>query len=120
MGAYYGSVHVHSENREAVRAVLARLSRKNKNWFWLGPNLGGWIGVYPNLYGQDSSVARDLARGLPGELFYLMVRDDDVFAYDYYREGIASTNIAPDPIVPTSCRSARGRPCAAARQRLRT
>ena len=61
--------------------------RKEKCRFWLGPALGGWIGVYPQLYGQDSTVAQRLARKLPGELFNLMVYDDDVFAYDYYCAG---------------------------------
>jgi hypothetical protein len=87
MGCFYGSVQVRGEDREAVRAVLEGLARKNRTRCWLGPSLGGWIGVYPQLYGQDSSLARDLARRLPQEIFRLTVYDDDVFEYDYYRGG---------------------------------
>ena len=87
MGCFYGSMQIRGEDREAVRVVLERMARADKNRFWLGPHLGGWIGVYSNLLGQDPSIAEDLARRLPGELFHVMVHDDDVFAYDYYRDG---------------------------------
>jgi hypothetical protein len=87
MGGFYGSVQVRGEDRVALRVVLEGMARSNKHRFWLGPALGGWIGVYPILRGQDPSVAPDLARRLPGELFDLMVYDDDVFAYGYYRDG---------------------------------
>jgi hypothetical protein len=87
MGAFYGSVQVRTDDHEAVRKVLEALARKHKNRFYLGPNLGGWIGVYANLYGQDLGTAQDLARKLRVDVFQLSVYDDDVFAYDFYRKG---------------------------------
>ncbi len=87
MGAFYGSVQVRCATRETLLEVLEDLSAKKKTRFWLGPVLGSWTGVYPMLHGLDPSIARDLARRLGGELFYLVVHDDDVFAYEYYRDG---------------------------------
>jgi hypothetical protein len=87
LGAYYGSVQVCGQTQDTLREVLEDLSAKSKSRFWLGPALGRWTGVYPVLFGMDPSVARDLARRLGGEIFSLVVHDDDVFSYEYYRDG---------------------------------
>ncbi|MDR3619833.1 MAG: hypothetical protein P4L85_10830 [Paludisphaera borealis] len=84
MGAFYGSVQVRSEDREAVRSALEKLARKGGR-FLLGPSLNGWIGVYPDGGGQDFGVAKSLARKLSGEFVAVFVHDDDVFAYEYHR-----------------------------------
>jgi WD40 repeat protein len=87
VGATYGSVQVCCQTQDRVRDVLEDLSAKRKGRFWLGPALGRWTGVYPVLHGMDPSVARDLSRRLGGEVFSLVVHDDDAFQYEYYRDG---------------------------------
>jgi hypothetical protein len=97
MGGFYGSVQIRGEDRESVRSALEPLAKKKRR-FLLGPPLDGWIGVYPDGAGQDFGVARDLARRLKGELIAMLVHDDDVFAYEYYRDGrrIDQYNSIPD------------------------
>ena len=87
MGAFYGSVQVRGDDRDAIRAAVEGLSRKTGRKFLLGPSLDGWIGIYPDDCGQDLELAGDLARRLSGEAFAVRVHDDDFFAYEYYRGG---------------------------------
>ena len=87
MGAFYGSVQIRGEDRDAVQAALAEFSRKTGKKFLLGPPLNGWIGIYPDDTGQNLGLARDLARRLPGEIFAVRVHDNHDFAYEYYRDG---------------------------------
>lgn len=112
MGAFYDSVQIHSDDREAVRTLLEELAPKKKRRFLLGPALNGWIGVYPNV---DAAAARDLARRLRVELLALNVHDDDIFSYEYYRDGkrVDRYNSAPDYFEEVSAkerRMLRGRP----------
>jgi hypothetical protein len=112
MGAFYDSVQIHSDDHEAVRTALEELARKKKRRFLLGPVLNGWIGVYPN---SDIAAARDLARRLRVELVALNVHDDDIFSYEYYRDGkrVDQYNSAPDYFEEVSDkerRTLRGRP----------
>ncbi len=97
MGGFYGSVQIRSEDRDSVRSALERLARDQRQ-FLLGPPLNGWIGVYPNGAGQDFGVAGKLARRLKGELIAMLVHDDDIFAYEYYRDGrrVDQYNSVPD------------------------
>ncbi len=97
MGSFYGSVQIRGDDREPIRSVLEELARKKRR-FLLGPPLGGWIGVYPDGHGQDMAVARALAQRLPGEILAMLVHHDDVFAYEFYRDGrlIDQYNSAPD------------------------
>jgi WD40 repeat protein len=112
LGASYGSLQIYCQPHEEIREVLDELAVKRKSQYWLGPQLGSWTGVYPVLHGADPSVASDLARRLRGELFYLMVHDDDVFAYEYYHDGkrIDQYCSRPDYL---------GQPTASARKALR-
>jgi hypothetical protein len=98
MGAFYGSVQVRTDDREAVRGILEKLVAKQPTRFLVGPALRGWVGVYPEHHGQDERVAQAVARLFPGEVLYLMVHDDDLFAYAYYRGGqlLDQYNSCPD------------------------
>jgi hypothetical protein len=87
LGASYGSVQVSGQTQDTLRETLEGLSARLKMRFWLAPVLGRWTGVYPVLFGKDPIVARDLARRLGCEVFSLVVHDDDVFEYEYYRDG---------------------------------
>jgi hypothetical protein len=114
MGGFYGSVQVRGEDRESVRSALEPLARQKRR-FLLGPPLDGWIGVYPDGSGQDFGIARALARRLPGELIAMLAHDDDIFAYEYYRDGrrIDQYDSIPDYFKPVSeeqRRRLRGRP----------
>ncbi|SIO58828.1 hypothetical protein SAMN05444166_5825 [Singulisphaera sp. GP187] len=115
MGGFYSSIQVRGEDHDAVRGVLERLARTDKDRYWVGPALGGWVGVYPSLHVQDSGVTHDLARSLRGELISLFVYDDDIFAYECYRDGqcVDRYNSRPDMfgLLPESAREPlRGRP----------
>jgi hypothetical protein len=103
MGGFYGSIQVRGEDREPLRSALEELARKKRR-FLLGPPLGGWVGVYPDGSGQDFRVARALARRLSGELIAMLVHDDDIFAYEYYRNGrrIDQYDSSPDYFEPIS------------------
>jgi WD40 repeat protein len=116
MGGFYGSVQIRGVDRDAVKAVVEKLARKRKLRFLLGPQLGDWIGVYPECGGQDSKVGREFARELGAELIQLIVHDDDVFTYDYYHNGklVDQYNSCPDYFGETVSRRERlklvGRP----------
>src|SRR5690348_11725413 len=68
MGAFYGSIHVRTEDRAAVLAAVAQIARKQKTRFLVGPVLRGWVGVYPSTNGQDQGITRALARKLNYDL----------------------------------------------------
>jgi hypothetical protein len=114
MGGFYGSVQIRSEDRDSVRAAVERIATGRRR-FLIGPPLGGWIGVYPSGSGQDFGVAKDLAARLPGELIAMLVHDNDIFAYEYYRDGdrIDQYDSIPDyfhEVSDEERRSLRGRP----------
>ncbi|MFO0957295.1 MAG: hypothetical protein U0800_07475 [Isosphaeraceae bacterium] len=119
MGGFYGSVHVRSEDREAVQSALEAVSHDTKERFLLGPPLNGWIGVYPEGHGQDLQIAQHLAGRLGGEIVAMLVHDDDFLVYEYYRDGelIDEYNSMPDYFdevseyeVPEEGRKPRGHP----------
>lgn len=87
MGGHYGSVQVRSEDRERVKGIAEQIAREQGIRFLIGPALNGWIGIYPEDNGQDQSVGEDFAQRLAGYLLYLLVHDDDIFAYWLYRDG---------------------------------
>jgi hypothetical protein len=114
MGGFWGSVQVRGEDREPVRSAVERIATEGRR-FLIGPPLGGWIGVYPSGSGQDFGVGKDLAARLPGELIAMLVHDEDVFAYEYHRDGdrIDQYDSRPDyfhEVSDEERRSLRGRP----------
>jgi hypothetical protein len=98
MGAFYGSVHVRTEDRDAVQKVLEQVAKKLKARFLLGPALNGWVAVYPDTNGQDVRVAGAIAAKLPLDVLYVMVHDDDIFMYSFYQGGqlVDQYNSCPD------------------------
>jgi WD40 repeat protein len=97
MGAFYGSVQVRSDDRDGVRSAVEEVSGKEQR-FLLGPPLNGWVSIYPEGGGQDFGVVGELARRLRGEIVAMLVHDDDIFAYEYYRDGerVDQYNSVPD------------------------
>jgi hypothetical protein len=61
MGGFYGSIHVRSENKEAVRAALEEVSRDLGTKFLLAPLIDGWISAFPEDNGQNPRTSAALA-----------------------------------------------------------
>jgi hypothetical protein len=97
MGAFYGSVHVRTDDRDQVLAAAGKVARKDTRLL-VGPALRGWVAVYPSGNGQNDRVARRLAKHVAGDVVYVMVHDSDVFAYSVFRDGklIDQFNSQPD------------------------
>lgn len=88
MGGFYGSIHVRTENRDAVRAAVEVLRCEGVSKFFLAPAIDGWVTVYPEQNGQESAVAEALSLKLPEiVLIHCMVHDDDLFAYSVFENG---------------------------------
>ena len=115
MGGFYGSVQVRGAERKTIITVVEKLAGKSDLRFLIGPELGGWVGVYPVGHGQDTRIGCEIARKLSGELFQLLVHDDDFFIYEYYRDGkpVDRYNSCPDyfqQVSASEARKLRGRP----------
>lgn len=98
MGAFYGSIHIKTENCEAVQKALDLVANEANCRFLLGPPLYRWISVFPNDSGQNNQISVEIAKRLPNDVFHLMVHDDDIFGYFFYRNGklIDQYNSCPD------------------------
>jgi WD40 repeat protein len=115
MGAFYGSIHVRTEDRTTVVDAAEKLARRQKTAMLVGPMIRGWIAVYPAGNGQDERISGLLAKRLPGDVLHLIVHDDDLFTYTYYHDGKVADryNSCPDYFAPVSDRMRarlRGRP----------
>jgi WD40 repeat protein len=115
MGGFYGGVFLRTGEREKVKQIVENVARKHKCRFLVGPALRGWVGVYPSDHGQDQRVSRSIARCFRGDLFHLLVHDDDVFCYDFYRNSrlVDRYNSCPDyfgATTPKEKDKMRGRP----------
>lgn len=67
MGAFYGSIHIKTEEVETVREALGDIA--GRRWkFLVSPVMKGWVAVYPNVNGQDEleSLRKDGPCDLPG------------------------------------------------------
>ncbi|HJT77366.1 MAG TPA: hypothetical protein VJ739_09220 [Gemmataceae bacterium] len=112
MGAFYGSIHFRTEDRDAVRRALEEAAGEQPCRFLLGTALRGWVAAYPEMHGQDERVVKAIVERFPGEVLHVLVHDSDIFAYGFYRNGEAvdEYNSCPDyfeeaePHVRESCR----------------
>ncbi len=87
MGGFYGSVQVRCEDREKVREAAEQVAKARGIKCLLGPVLGGWVGVYPENNGQDQAVGLEIAQRLGCDVLHVLVHDDDVLAYWFWRGG---------------------------------
>jgi hypothetical protein len=87
MGSFYGSVQVRSEDRSAIISAAEQVARDRKIKALVGPLLDGWVGIYPENNGQDEGVSEAIAALVSADVLQLMVHDDDVTAYRWWREG---------------------------------
>ena len=95
MGGHYGSIHVRTEDREAIRKTLEQIVHERDLKCLLGPALDGWISIYPN--DSASDVAAALARAVRQPVLLTTVYDDDLFAYAYYEAGKLLDEYSSDP-----------------------
>lgn len=65
--------------------------------FYLAPVINGWVSLFPSEYWQES-LSREISRETEADVLHMMVHDDDVFCYFYYRGGelIDEYNSCPD------------------------
>jgi hypothetical protein len=98
MGAFYGSIHVRTENSDVVQKALNDAAKEANYKFLLGPAINGWISVFPDNGGQNAGISTEIAKCLPCDIFHLVVHDDDIFSYYFYRNGrgIDQYNSCPD------------------------
>lgn len=86
LGGSYGSVQYRG-GRDVVKAAAERVARSKGIKCLVGPEIKGWVGVYPENNGQDQTVGAEIAREAGGEAIHLLVHDDDIFAYWFWRDG---------------------------------
>jgi hypothetical protein len=102
MGAFFGSVHLRSDDVAGVHGALEALATRGPLRFWMAPARAGWISLYPSESGQDRTVSAELAASLAVPVLHLLLHDDDVFAYRLYRSGVIVDEYcsAPDYFEP--------------------
>ncbi len=115
MGAFFGSIHIRTENSGVVHKALGDVAKVADCRFLLGPVLNGWISVFPNNSGQSDQISVEISKSLPNDIFHLIVHDDDIFGYFFYRDGklIDQYNSCPDYFEKVSDedkQQCRGRP----------
>lgn len=97
MGGFYGSTHVRTDQFDRVREVVERVAREKKFACLLSPVINGWVGIYNDQYGQIP-LGEELARYFREDVLSMLVHDDDVFCYWYFRDGmlVDQYNSCPD------------------------
>jgi hypothetical protein len=99
MGGHYGTIHVRTEDRDAVRSAIERLANDRTRRFLIAPAIDGWVTVFPEHNGQEAAVSEALAAKLSDKiLIHCLVHDDDVFAYWVFEAGriVDTYNSCPD------------------------
>lgn len=97
MGAFYSSIQVRGEDRDAVKTALAGIASEGGHKYLLGPVLDGWIGVYSDHYGEDGECSAALSKRLHTIVLSLMVHDSDVFFCNFFRNGELLNAYSSDP-----------------------
>ncbi len=98
MGSHYGSVHVRAATAKQVKAALETVAAATGQRFFVSPPRDNWVTAYPSEAGQDFAVSEKVAQLLDGEdVLHLLVHDDDIFAYRFYRGGLALDEYSSDP-----------------------
>jgi hypothetical protein len=115
MGAFYGSVLIRTDKADAVQSALVQVAKSAKCKFLLGPARNGWISVFPDDSGQNDNISANISRLVPADIFHLIVHDDDLFAYFFYRAGqlVDQYNSCPDyfdKVSDEEKQKCRGRP----------
>lgn len=109
MGAFYGSIHIRTEDHDSVIEAVEKLVKKQNTRFWVGPELNGWVGIYPEMSGQNDKIPKALTRLLQLDILYVGVHDSDVFFYSVFSQGklIDQYNSNPDYFSTASANTRR-------------
>jgi len=115
MGAFYGSMLIRTENSGEVQNALEDVAKSIGCKFLQGPPVFGWISVFPNHRGQSDKPSIETSKRLSYDIFHLIVHDDDIFLYYFFRGGqlVDHYNSCPDYFQEVSAevkRQCRGRP----------
>ena len=86
MGGFYGSIQVRSPDRAGLKAAAETVAAARKIRCLVGPELNGWVGIYPEGHGQDESVGQEIAGLVEADVLQVMVHDDEVMAYWLWRK----------------------------------
>lgn len=86
MGAFFGSIQVRRDERDAVVAAVEKVAAERGMRCLVSPVLNGWVGIYPEHYGQDDTFGAAVARELAGVVLHMLVHDSDVMAYWLWRD----------------------------------
>src|SRR5580704_11345249 len=84
MGAWFESILIRTENAGLVQLAARELAKESDCKFLVGPAVDGWTSIFPS---EISDISSDFARRIPHDIFHLLVHDDDVFIYYFYRSG---------------------------------
>ncbi len=87
MGAFYGSVQVRTDDRSGVKSAAEKVARALHARLLVGPVINGWVGLYPDMNGQNEPIGAAIAEEIDADVLQLIVHDDDVFAYWLYSHG---------------------------------
>jgi hypothetical protein len=98
MGAFFGSIHIRTENSDVIQKSLGEVAKEANCKFLLGPAINDWVSAFPDNGGQSAEISTEIAKRLPYDIFHLIVHDDDIFSYYFYRNGqeIDRYNSCPD------------------------
>lgn len=97
MGGFYDSIHVRTESYQAIQNILIQKAKCKGHKFYLAPAINGWVSLFPSEYWQES-LSREISGETQADVLHMMVNDDDIFRYLYYRssELIDEYNSCPD------------------------
>jgi WD40 repeat protein len=97
MGGFYGSVQVRTTAWAAVKSAAELVAKQRSIKCLIGPEINGWIAIYPEGNGQDHNFGHALAQQLPCDVLHLLVHDDDVLAYWLWRDGKSADSYCSNP-----------------------
>ena len=117
MGAFYGSIHVRAADHSLVVPHVEHIAKSKGAKFLVAPSMGGWVAIYPANGGQDQRLAAALAKRIGGDVVWVSLHDDDVFAYAVWNDGKLRDeyNSCPDYFGPATAaerKRAAGNPSA--------
>jgi hypothetical protein len=115
VGAFHGSFHVRSADRDALLRALAAIASSAGVRFLVARAAGPWTPVYPSGAGQDFAVSRQAAAALGCDVVHVLLHDDDVFAFELHRAGVLADRFSSDPdyfgeVAPEERAALAGRP----------
>ena len=111
MGASFDSIHIRTENSDLVRKALDQVAKGSDCKFLMGPAINGWTSVFPSDSGQNDEICARIAGLIPDDIFHLIVHDDDIFIYCFYRDGELVDQYNSNPNYPDEADEEENQEC---------